>query len=67
MSRTVPAARLLSLPRGGRVRTPTPGDTFGDLTSAFRFSHSRPRAPRLPDDTAEHLERAKEKGRRPHV
>jgi phospholipase C len=34
--------------------------TFGDLTSAFRFSHGRPRPPRLPDDTAEQLEKAKE-------
>lgn len=35
-------------------------DTFGDLTSAFRFSDSRPHAPRLPDDTAEQLEKAKQ-------
>ncbi|MEU3420609.1 alkaline phosphatase family protein [Streptomyces murinus] len=34
--------------------------TFGDLTSAFRFSRSSTRAPRLPDDTAEQLEKAKE-------
>ncbi|MFE2698079.1 alkaline phosphatase family protein, partial [Streptomyces mirabilis] len=34
--------------------------TFGDFTSAFRFSHGRPRPPRLPDDTAEQLEKAKE-------
>ncbi|MGX1910459.1 hypothetical protein ACWIID_16600 [Streptomyces phaeochromogenes] len=60
MSRTVPATRLLSLPRAARVRAPTSGDTLGDFTSAFRFSHSRPRAPRLPEDTAEQLERAKE-------
>jgi len=33
--------------------------TFGDLTSAFRFGGARPRPPRLPDDTAEQLQRAK--------
>jgi phospholipase C len=33
---------------------------FGDLMSAFRFSHARPRPPRLPDDTAERLRRAQE-------
>ncbi|MEU1184445.1 alkaline phosphatase family protein [Streptomyces sp. NPDC005820] len=33
---------------------------FGDLTSAFRFSAARPRAPRLPADTAERLARAEE-------
>ncbi|WP_330456125.1 phospholipase [Streptomyces sp. NBC_00820] len=35
-------------------------ETFGDFTSAFRFSHTRPRPPRLPHDTAEQLEKAKE-------
>ena len=35
-------------------------DTFGDLTSAFRFREARPRPPRLPQDTAEQLEKAKE-------
>jgi phospholipase C len=35
-------------------------DTFGDFTSAFRFRGARPRSPRLPDDTAEQLEKAKE-------
>lgn len=34
--------------------------TFGDFTSAFRFSDACPRPPRLPDDTAEQLEKAKE-------
>ncbi|MET7763691.1 alkaline phosphatase family protein [Streptomyces sp. NPDC005393] len=33
--------------------------TFGDLTSAFGFSHAAPKPPRLPDDTAEQLEKAK--------
>ncbi|MEU9097854.1 alkaline phosphatase family protein [Streptomyces sp. NPDC048361] len=33
--------------------------TFGDLTSAFRFSVGAPQAPRLPDDTAEQLAEAK--------
>ncbi|MGW2863901.1 alkaline phosphatase family protein [Streptomyces sp. NPDC001205] len=33
--------------------------TFGDLTSAFRFSATAPRPPRLPDDTAKQLEEAK--------
>lgn len=33
--------------------------TFGDLTSAFRFSDARP-LPRLPEDTADQLARAKE-------
>jgi phospholipase C len=35
-------------------------DTFGDLTSAFRFHSGHRRPPRLPDDTAEQLEKAKE-------
>ncbi|MEW1825291.1 alkaline phosphatase family protein [Streptomyces sp. NPDC088196] len=35
-------------------------DTFGDLTSAFRFRDARPRPPRLPQDTAEQLRKAKE-------
>ncbi|MGV9428523.1 alkaline phosphatase family protein [Streptomyces sp. NPDC003656] len=35
-------------------------ETFGDLTSAFRFRDSHHRPPRLPDDTAEQLEKAKE-------
>ncbi|MFJ8108106.1 alkaline phosphatase family protein [Streptomyces sp. NPDC096132] len=34
--------------------------TFGDFTSAFRFSSARPVAPRLPGDTAEQLARAEE-------
>jgi phospholipase C len=34
--------------------------TFGDLTSAFGFSHAAPRPPRLPNDTAEQLQKAKE-------
>jgi phospholipase C len=34
--------------------------TFGDLTSAFQFHHARRLAPRLPDNTAEQLEEAKE-------
>jgi phospholipase C len=34
--------------------------TFGDLTSAFRFSHGRPRPPLLPDDMAQRLAKAKE-------
>lgn len=33
---------------------------FGDLTSAFRFTHARPRPPRLPKDTGQQLEKAKE-------
>ncbi|WP_329461587.1 alkaline phosphatase family protein [Streptomyces sp. NBC_01431] len=33
--------------------------TFGDLTTAFRFSSAPPRPPRLPDDTAKQLEEAK--------
>ncbi|MFF4656121.1 alkaline phosphatase family protein [Streptomyces sp. NPDC001381] len=33
---------------------------FGDLTSAFRFSSTRPVAPRLPGDTAEQLVRAQQ-------
>lgn len=33
--------------------------TFGDLTSAFRFSSTSPRPPKLPDDTAKQLEEAK--------
>ncbi|MFE9068367.1 alkaline phosphatase family protein [Streptomyces violaceusniger] len=33
--------------------------TFGDLTSAFGFSHAAPKPPKLPDDTAEQLEQAK--------
>ncbi|MFI6344024.1 alkaline phosphatase family protein [Streptomyces sp. NPDC050560] len=33
-------------------------DTFGDLTSAFRFSTAAPQSPELPDDTAEQLEQA---------
>jgi phospholipase C len=35
-------------------------ETFGDLTSAFRFSHGRPRPPRLPEDTAEQLRKAQQ-------
>jgi phospholipase C len=35
-------------------------ETFGDLTSAFRFSHGRPRRPRLPEDTAEQLRKAQQ-------
>ncbi|MDT3396700.1 alkaline phosphatase family protein [Streptomyces sp. B1866] len=34
--------------------------TFGDLTSAFGFTHAAPRPPRLPHDTAEQLRKAKE-------
>ncbi|MFH8340429.1 alkaline phosphatase family protein [Streptomyces sp. AM6-12] len=34
--------------------------TFGDLTSAFRFSRSATRAPRLPAGTAAQLKKAKE-------
>lgn len=34
--------------------------TFDDLTSAFRFPAARPRPPRLPEDTAEQLAKAKE-------
>lgn len=34
--------------------------TFGDLTSAFRFSDAQPLPPRLPEDTADQLARAKE-------
>lgn len=33
--------------------------TFGDLTSAFRFSGTHHRPPHLPEDTAEQLEQAK--------
>ncbi|MFE0487408.1 alkaline phosphatase family protein [Streptomyces griseoaurantiacus] len=35
-------------------------ETFGDLTSAFRFRSAHRRPPRLPEDTAEQLEKAKE-------
>ena len=35
-------------------------ETFGDFTTAFRFRDARPRPTRLPDDTAEQLEKAKE-------
>jgi phospholipase C len=35
-------------------------ETFGDLTSAFRFRSSSPRPPKLPHNTAEQLEKAKE-------
>jgi phospholipase C len=59
------------LPIGGGFRVPaiivSPWTAGGwvaseafDHTSAFRFSHGRPRPPRLPDDTAEQLEKAKE-------
>ncbi len=34
--------------------------TFGDLTSAFRFTGAGSRPPRLPSNTAEQLEQAKE-------
>ncbi|MFB7511293.1 alkaline phosphatase family protein, partial [Streptomyces broussonetiae] len=34
--------------------------TFGDLTTAFRFSDATATPPQLPDDTAEQLEKAKE-------
>ncbi|NDZ83238.1 phospholipase [Streptomyces sp. SID10853] len=34
--------------------------TFGDLTSAFRFSDTHHRPPHLPEDTAEQLAQAKE-------
>ncbi|MFF7146895.1 alkaline phosphatase family protein [Streptomyces griseoaurantiacus] len=35
-------------------------ETFGDLTSAFRFRSAHRRPPQLPEDTAEQLEKAKE-------
>ncbi len=35
-------------------------DTFGDLSSVFRFADARPTAPALPDDTAEQLARAEQ-------
>ncbi|GGV86439.1 hypothetical protein GCM10010228_67380 [Streptomyces massasporeus] len=35
-------------------------ETFGDLTSAFRFTHGRPRPPRLPDGTAEQPRKAEQ-------
>ncbi|WNI15513.1 alkaline phosphatase family protein [Actinacidiphila sp. ITFR-21] len=34
--------------------------TFGDLTSVFRFTDTRPTPPPLPDDTAERLEQAEQ-------